>query len=169
MYVTIRRIAAVEEFDFDGLFDASFPDMDNNFFFKTDPGVSEDKRNAYKDQLLAYMRTDPNFFGYVIAVDEVDCVLNAGVLDGSTYLTSWYLTKKINNSRSYIYSQEVSDQRSMFFADVGITQYKVKTFTGSILYSALRRNHTNGIINILDEAAFTNDVVANGVEFTIAA
>lgn len=171
MTVTFEKINTLSDVDFNALCDASFPDIDINFFNKVPKEMSdEEKKQYYFDQcdfaangLSPLQKEGESFFGFKIVVDGVDRVLNAGFLeaDGTTYRGHWYLTSPIDGSRSFIYSAETAAVRQAFFQSEGITHYKAPTFTGSLMYQALQRNNTSNVISIVDQT--NNTIVPDGV------
>jgi hypothetical protein len=171
MTVTFEKINTLSDVDFESLCDASFPDIDINFFNKVPKEMTDDqKKQYYFDQcnsavsgLSPLQKEGESFFGFKIVVDGVDRVLNAGFLeaDGTTYRGHWYLASPINGSRSFIYSAETATVRQAFFQSEGITYYKAPTFTGSLMYQALQRNNTSNVISIVDQ--LDNTAVPGGV------
>ncbi len=171
MAVTFDKINTLSDVDFESLYDASFPDININFFNKVPKEMTEEQKKQYYfnqcnsavNGLSPLQKEGESFFGFKIVVDGVDRVLNAGFLevDGTTYRGHWYLTSPINGSRSFIYSAETAAVRQAFFESEGITHYKAPTFAGSLMYRALQRNNTSNVISIVDQV--DNPAIPDGV------
>lgn len=155
MTIVYEQISSLASVDIDGLFDGSFPDIDQNFFSKV-PSVVEyaDKKAFYLDQLeLAIAGNSPlwregdTFFMFKGSIDGVDCVFNAGFVNEGSYRGHWYLCKVVNASKAWIFTDETTAARNTFFGANGIVSYKAMGHTNSNVISAIRRNAKLNIIN----------------------
>jgi hypothetical protein len=141
--------------DFDDLYESSLPDINNNFLWAPHLETDEQRKEFYKEQLLDAIAgncpfsNDNEFLMYRVQIDGVDHLLAAGYIEAETrcFKGHWYLTKKYNNSRSWIFAAETAPIRAAFFAQHNIETYKAPTHTDSAFYAALKRNSSDSIID----------------------
>jgi hypothetical protein len=156
MNIAFQQITTLDQVDFDGLFLSSFPDIDNNFIWRRDFQTAEQKQAFYQNQLQSaidgesYLQQEgETFLMYKVTIDGNDHVLAAGFVEPTTpgtFRGHWYLTKKYNNSRSWIHDSNTAPVRAQFFASQGIGQYKTPTHADSAFLASIKRNNANTIV-----------------------
>lgn len=161
MTVTFTKINTLDDVEFDTLFDDSVVHLDSNFIWPGTITTLEEKRQSYRERLQAAIDGDmslassPNsrFLMYKVEIGSKDVMVNAGFIDAvGSYKTHWYLTSPdATNSRNWLYTQAMDDARSNFFAEEGITSYKVLTFVDSPLYRLIKSRFAANRNVILDE------------------
>lgn len=156
MNIAFQQIQSLDQVDFDDLFLSSFPDIDNNFLWRPDFETVEQKQAFYQDQLQSaidgesYLQQEgETFLMYKVTIDGNDHLLAAGFLEPTTpgtFRGHWYLTKKYNDSRSWIHNANTAYARGQFFSNQGIGQYKTPTHADSAFLAAMKRNNANTIV-----------------------
>jgi hypothetical protein len=169
MILTISEIKSIEEVDFDSLFEASFPDLDKNYFIgETVAGPTENKKNQYKsgasDALSgnsAYKKENQEAFGFKLTIDGVDHLMNVGFLDRNTgvFETNWFLSKPYQNSRNFLYTQEYAMIRSSFFIENNIECFRILTHNKSLLHTSIKRGSNSSRVEILEEVLSDNGLI----------
>lgn len=157
MNVAFQQITTLDQVDFDDLFLSSFPDIDNNFIWRQDLQTTEQKQAFYQDQLQSAIdgesylqREGETFLMYKVTIDGNDHLLAAGFMEPTTpgtFRGHWYLTKKYNDSRSWIHDVNTAYVRGQFFTSQGIGQYKTPTHADSAFLAAIKRNNANTIVD----------------------
>lgn len=166
MNIQFQTITSLAEVDFDDLYESSLPDINNNFLWAAHLETDEQRKEFYREQLsLAIAGESPlakgnQFLMYKVTIDGVDHLLAAGFIeeDPRCFKGHWYLTKKHNNSRSWIFAPETAPIRAAFFAQHDVDTYKAPTHVDSAFYAALKRNSAN---NIVDEVPSFEGAPAN--------
>jgi hypothetical protein len=156
MNIAFQQITTLDQVDFNDLFLSSFPDIDNNFIWGEQLQTVEQKQVFYQNQLQSAIdgdsplqREGETFLMYKMTIDGNDHVLAAGFIEPTTpgtFRGHWYLTKKYNNSRTWIYAANTASVRAQFFASHGIGQYKTPTHADSAFLAAMKRNNANTIV-----------------------
>lgn len=180
MAYQFEQIASLDQVDFDGLFAASFPDIDNNFLWMDELATDELKKDFYLNQLrtaldgnssLSREPESERFLMYKITNDGVDYLLAAGFVEpGGCFRGHWYLTRPNSGSRSWIYDADTAAARVAFFESVGVYSYKALTHASAALYTSLRNNAARNNLQILDQQTILShpqlpeDVVAITVQ-----
>lgn len=154
MNIQFQTITSLDEVDFDDLYESSLPDINNNFLWAPHLETDEQRKEFYRNQLsLAIAGESPlangnEFLMYKVQIDGVDHLMAAGYIEENPrcFKGHWYLTKKHNNSRSWIFAAETTPIRTAFFAQHNLETYKAPTHTDSALYLAFKRNIGDNII-----------------------
>jgi hypothetical protein len=171
MNIQIQQLFSLEDIDFDGLFDSSFPDMDTNYYLLADnTGPTETKRQTYYKTLSDAMagtsplqKENTYVFGFKVVIDGADHLMNVGFVDhvSGVFTTHWFLTKPYNNTRSFIHSVEYKQLRSQFFLDNEIQYYQITTPYNSLLYKSIKQSNANSAVELVDEQPFDHPGVTN--------
>jgi hypothetical protein len=163
MSVVFERINSIEDFvEFDDMFAAAESRLDLNFFSQIPiPLTFEDKKEYYRNQVqTAFDRTwplmteDETVFFYKGIYDGTLMEFAGGFVeaDGITLRGHWYLTApNENESRNPIHTVETATVRKEFYANYGITRYKVLTFVGSSMYQWMKLRIRDGSIILVSE------------------
>lgn len=156
MNIQFQTITSLSDVDFDDLYQSSLPDINNNFLWPSELETDEQRKEYYRERLAAAvagespLANDNEFLMYKVQIDGVDHLLAAGYIETDPircFRGYWYLTKKHNNSRSWIFAAETTPIRAAFFAQHDIDTYKAPTHVDSAFYAAIRRNTSDKIID----------------------
>lgn len=165
MNILFQQITSLEEVDLQGLFNDSFPDIDINFFNHTEVSTIEEKSAFYFNQLLdamngqSYLQNPGDrFIMFKGSYEGIDCVFNAGFIDldvnfNYSYRGHWYLSRPINGSRSWIRDTDTTELRNQFFSSIGVSSYKARGKSDSLMLSSIRRNPN---VTVINEATINN-------------
>ena len=152
MTIQFQQVLSLSEFNFDVLFDASFPGFDKNFPWNlTFNGITpthQQKKDFYLSQLnlgisdnLPLKKENEQLLMFKVTLDGKEVMFKGGYTenDGITHRGHWFLTDTdVAGSRKWMYTEEFDTAQRDFYAQFGITHYKVLTYEGSDLHRILR-------------------------------
>jgi len=178
MAIEFQKIDTLDQVNFDVLLEASFPDIDINYFSAYPNLLTHDqkKEHYYNRVYEATQGASPiqkegeTFMMVKIVVDGVDSLLKAGFIEsgGDTFRIAWYLAKPDSTgNRKWIYTPETDAARKQFYTSQNLTHYKGAGINSSILIKAMRRNIANTFITLEEENTHLYDSVGNIVELKI--
>jgi hypothetical protein len=163
MATVFERVNSLDSFvEFDQMFAAAASRVDANFFSQFDQNLSfDEKKQYYKNQIaMAFNGTwplttsDEVAFFYKGIYDGIVMEFSGGYIeaDGITLRINWYLTSPDeNDSRNVLHIAETSAIRAAFYAEHGISQYKLTTFVDSRLYQWFKLRINSGAITLISE------------------
>jgi hypothetical protein len=163
MTVVFERVESLDSFvEFDQMFAAAESRLDANFFSQVPMTLSfDDKKLYYKDQIKsAYDRTWPllqteeSVFFYKGTYDGTLMEFAGGFIeaDGITLRVNWYLTAPdAMDSRNSIHTAETAAIRKAFYAEHGLSRYRIMTFVGSSFYQWIKLRINSGAITLISE------------------
>lgn len=158
MAVVFERINSLEDFvEFDDMFAAAGSRLDLNFFSQVPAELTfDEKKSYYRSQIeSAYdgswllKEPDEQVFFYKGVYDGTLMEFAGGFVeaDGITMRGHWYLTAPDEtDSRNPIHTAETAAIRRAFYAQYGITRYKVLTFKNSSMYQWMKIRIGDGSI-----------------------
>lgn len=126
--IILETVSTIDDAMFDKLFGHSIEDMDaGSYPWHLFPSVETfaQKRDFIR---AAYERLLVDGIVWQMFVDDTPCMLNAGVKEGS--IIKWLLGlvgPDASGSKSYLYSQDWVDARSVFWDQVGVTGWTLET------------------------------------------
>lgn len=126
--ILFETISSIDDAVFNQLFEDSAEDMDaGSYPWHLFPSVVtfDEKRGFIR---AAYERLLADGVVWQVTIDELPCVLGAGVQEGT--IIRWLLGLLGPNtagSKSYLYTQEYIDARNAFWDDLGITGWTLET------------------------------------------
>lgn len=126
-------IAALADFDFDGLYAASLAYLNgvNNRWPK---GYDADQRKAHYRGRLEANITSPLWLGMVCREDGRDLALTGGLLDNGNYhVTAGLAAPDDNGSRAYLYTPEQSARWAAYLYGQGVRRVILTMPLGSSL------------------------------------
>lgn len=152
MTLAFEQVTSISDFNFDVLFDASFPGFDKNFpWHLTFNGITpthQQKKDFYLSQLTRGILDDSplkkeneQLLMFKVTLDGKEVMFKGGYIenDGITHRGHWFLTDTdADGSRKWMYTEEFDTAQRNFYAQFGITHHKVLTYEGSDLYRMMR-------------------------------
>lgn len=163
MSIVFERIYSWNDFDFDALFEASKEHLQANFFSNIPFAMSdEQKKEYYKQQLqtgfngtdIYLKKENEEFFCFKGTVDGIVMEFGAGYIeeDTCTLRFHWYLTAPdINGSRNILHVNSTADIRKPFYAQHGITRYRLLSSKDSDLHKWFRSRVNSGKQKLVSE------------------
>jgi hypothetical protein len=163
MAVVFERVESLDSFvEFHEMFAASESRLDANFFSQVPMPLSfDEKKLYYKDQIKsAYNKTwplsqsDETDFFYKGTYDGTLMEFAGGFIeaDGITLRVNWYLTAPdVTGSRNSIHTAETAAVRKAFYAEYGLSRYRIMTFVGSSFYQWIKLRINSGAITLISE------------------
>jgi hypothetical protein len=178
MTIQFQQVSSLAEFNFDVLFDASFPGFDKNFpWHLTFGGITpthQQKKDFYLTQLtlgisdnLPLKKENEQLLMFKVTLDGKEVMFKGGYIenDGITHRGHWFLTDTdLDGSRKWMYTEEFDTAQRDFYAQSGITHYKALTYVGSDLHRILR-SRTYYIQNrsLANRAEIINEEIDNEI------
>jgi hypothetical protein len=161
MNLIYQQVTALDQVNFNALFEGSFPDLDENLFILAPTkGITEVKRLDIFTRLNIFfagesqaLKPNEEPFAYNVSIDGEDHFLRTGFLnrDERTWRQFWGFTRPLNGSLSFMYSPEYIQGRTQIFQENQIDWIITETSLTTMVYKRLKRNHDNGLINIVSE------------------
>lgn len=139
MTIIGTAIKSLEEVNFDRLYQASAPFLDQGNI-KWPKGSSADARKEIYRKYLIDIFASSHGLACAITVGSEHHAIIAGFKQGGAFEIGALLAEPINDSRSYLYTETVWNQ---FFRDNGIDQIIVTMAIGSSIPALMRGRYPN--------------------------
>lgn len=143
-------VAALADFDFDGLYAASLTYLNgvNNRWPK---GFDADQRKAHYRKRLEQHIASPIWLGMVCREEGRDLALTGGLLDNGVYhITEGLAAPDENGSRAYLYTAEQSTRWAAYLWANGVRRLVLTMPLGSSLAATFTARHGAPAPKIVD-------------------
>ncbi len=159
--ITFTTVTSIDDAEFDTLFTASLPALNNGSYPWHLFGSMTDTQK--RDHIKAnYERMLTEGFVWRVADDDGVLLLNAGVKTGTT--AKWVLglvKPDANGSKAYLYGEDYRNARNAYWTEIGITSWTLETAGANtpVHAHALARQQADAIGATLTES--TDEIAPN--------
>lgn len=137
-----QKLAALTDFDFDAMYDASTHYVDRNMYWPV--GLDAAGKKEYMRARLSKYLESPIALGFVLKDGDSERALTIGLLDkGNFHVTAGLSLPDETGSRAYLYSPEQSARWREFLLGEGVTRIILTMAIGSSLANVFQQRYAN--------------------------